>query len=116
MLDVSEEEIIPTRITTATSKSMTVVGNYLYFSNSQDGGKLYAVPVIGENITPLRVYDYKVSELINDGKRIFFGRSTFAYEYLDPPPKPPKPPYPIGPIKIFLLVFFSQKVLIYHVF
>jgi hypothetical protein len=70
----SNKEVTPTRLTAVKSDAMTVTDGYVYFANKSDGGKLYAVSVSATNANPIKIYDYKVSELINDGAKIYFVR------------------------------------------
>ena len=73
-IEDSSKEITPTRLTSVKSDAMTVTDGYVYFANKSDGGKLYAVSVSATDATPTKIYDYKVSELINDGVKIYFVR------------------------------------------
>ena len=73
-LENTDAEVTATRLTSVKSGDMTVCEGYVYFSNKADGGKLYAVSVSASNATPTKIYDYKVSDLISDGTKIYFVR------------------------------------------
>ena len=73
-LQNKDVEVIPTRLTSVKSGDMTVTDGYVYFSNKSDGGKLYAVSTEANNATPVKIYDYKVSDIITDGEKIYFVR------------------------------------------
>lgn len=67
-------EVSPTRLTGVKSGDMTLAEGRIYFSNKEDGGKLYSVSTSANNATPVKLYDYKVSDLITDGSKIYFVR------------------------------------------
>ena len=71
-----EAEITPTKLTSVKSGDMTIAAGRIYFSNKSDGGKLYSVSTSANNATPTKLYDYKVSDLITDGNKIFFVREV----------------------------------------
>ena len=73
-IENGDNDVVAGKVTSVKSDSMTVTDGYIYFANKNDGGKLYAVSASASNATPVKVYDYKVSELINDGEKIYFVR------------------------------------------
>lgn len=74
--DLENTESDPTahKICGDKAEYLTVIGNYIYFSNKSDGGKLYRVLKTSNNGTSEKVYDYKVSEIVKDGNKLFFTR------------------------------------------
>ena len=73
-LSNKEAEIVPEKITSALSGDLVYAEGRIYFANNSDGGKLYSVPAAGNDATPVKLYDYKISEIITDGEKIYFVR------------------------------------------
>ncbi|MBQ9085117.1 MAG: DUF5050 domain-containing protein [Clostridia bacterium] len=73
----SSKDVTPTRVTSVKAEWLNIVDGVIYFSNKDDGSKLYAVSASATNATPTKLYDYKVGEMINDGEALYFTRSTF---------------------------------------
>lgn len=74
--DLEDNNIDPTarKICGDKAEYLTVIGNYIYFSNKSDGGKLYRIGKTVSNGTSEKVYDYKVSDIVKDGEKLFFTR------------------------------------------
>lgn len=73
-LENGDADIVPTRITSVKTADMVYAEGRIYFSNKADGGKLYSVSASATNATPAKLYDYKVSDLITDGTKLYFVR------------------------------------------
>ena len=66
----------PHKVTSAKGEYINVVGNYIYFSNNGDGGKLYAVRKDGNNAEPIKILDRKCTDIISDGGNLYFTAGT----------------------------------------
>lgn len=73
-LENGDVEATPRRLTSVKSGDMVVTDGYVYFANKADGGKLYAVSTNASNATPTKIYDYKISDIITDGQKLYFTR------------------------------------------
>ena len=73
-LENGDADVVPTRITNVKTGDMVYAEGRIYFSNKADGGKLYSVSASATNATPAKLYDYKISDLITDGTKIYFVR------------------------------------------
>lgn len=73
-LTSADVDPVPTKLTSAKTSELVIVNGYVYFSNADDGQKLYRVPVGALNATPTLVYNYKVSDFALDGNVLFFTR------------------------------------------
>lgn len=74
--DLKDEnaEAVPTRLTSVKAGDIAVTEGRIYFSNKDDGGKLYSVSTSASDATPVKLYDYKVYDIITDGSKIYFVR------------------------------------------
>ena len=77
-LENQNEDATPVRLTAIKAESPVVASGKVWFSNKSDGGKLYAVSTTASDIAPTLIYDYKVSEIIADGSKLFFTRKTLT--------------------------------------
>ncbi len=73
-LEESSMDPVATRLTASKATYLTYVENYIYFSNSSDGGKLYRVATNASNATATKVYDYKVSDIVVKNNVLYFTR------------------------------------------
>ena len=73
-LENGDVDVVPTRITSVKTADIVYAEGRIYFSNKADGGKLYSVSASATDATPSKLYDYKVSEIITDGTKIYFVR------------------------------------------
>ena len=73
-LENSNSDPVATRLTASKATYLTYVGNYIYFSNSSDSGKLYRVSTSATNATATKVYDYKVSDIVAKDNVLYFTR------------------------------------------
>lgn len=71
-LNSESTDAVPVKIASVKADRLNCVGNVIYFVNKSEGDKLYATSTSGS--APTLIYDYKVSELINDGTSLYFTR------------------------------------------
>ncbi len=69
----SSVDAVATKIASVKSDWLNCVDGKLYFSNLSDGKKLYAIDT-ATNSAPKLIYDYSISEMINDGEKLYFVR------------------------------------------
>lgn len=69
-----DADIVPAKITSVKTADIAYAEGRIYFSNKADGGKLYSVSASATDATPTKLYDYKISDLITDGTKIYFVR------------------------------------------
>ena len=65
---------MPTKLTSVKSDYIVYAQGYIYFSNKSDGSKLYSVSVNANNLSPKLIYNYKVTDVITDGEKLYFTR------------------------------------------
>ncbi len=73
-LKSSDKDAVATKLTSVKSEYITYAEGRIYFSDKSDGGKLYSVSASGSGQTPVKLYDYKVSDIVADGGRLYFTR------------------------------------------
>ena len=73
-LENGDTDIAPARITSVKTADIVYAEGRIYFSNKSDGGKLYSVSASATDATPTKLYDYKISDLITDGTKLYFVR------------------------------------------
>lgn len=76
--DLENESIdpVPTKLTSIKADYLAYNNGYIYFANKKDGNKLYRIATTVNNGISTKVYDYKVSELIADGNKLYFNRHS----------------------------------------
>ncbi|MBR2025122.1 MAG: DUF5050 domain-containing protein, partial [Clostridia bacterium] len=67
-------DAVPTKLTSVKSDYIVYAQGYIYFSNKSDGSKLYSVSVNANNLSPKLIYNYKVTDVITDGEKLYFTR------------------------------------------
>ncbi len=74
--DINDDSIdpVPTRLTTSKAAYLVYSNGYVYFSNKDDGSKLYRISSTANNGTATLVYDYNVSDIIVDNGHLYFTR------------------------------------------
>lgn len=70
----ADVDVVPVKLTDAKSEYITYAEGRIYFSNNSDGGKLYSVSASGTGQTPVKLYDYKVSDIVADSGKLYFTR------------------------------------------
>ncbi len=73
-LKSSDKDAVAVKLASVKSEYITYAEGRIYFSNKSDGGKLYSVSVSGSGQTPAKLYDYKVSDIVADGGKLYFTR------------------------------------------
>ena len=73
-LKASNTDATATKLTSVKSEYITYAEGRIYFSNKSDGGKLYSVSASGSGQTPVKLYDYKVSDIVADDGKLYFTR------------------------------------------
>lgn len=68
-------EVTPIKLTSAKSEYIVYAEGYIYFSNKSEGSKLYAISTSANNANPTLIYDYKVTDIITDGEKLYFTRT-----------------------------------------
>ncbi len=77
-LEDTSIDAVATKITAVKSEWLVYANGYIYFSNKNDGGKLYAISVNASNGTPIKIFDYKISDMIVDSEKIYFTKHTLT--------------------------------------
>lgn len=74
--DLNNSNIDPTPIKLTQDKAEYLVyaNGYIYYSNKNDGGKLYRIATTADNGTSECVYDYKISDMIVSDNVLYFTR------------------------------------------
>lgn len=74
--DLTDSSVDPVaeRVCAQKAEYLVVVGNYIYFSNKSDGGKLHRVSKLATDSASELVYDYKVSDIAVSDTKLFFTR------------------------------------------
>ena len=67
-------DAIPTKLTSVKSDYIVYAQNRIYFSNKSESSKLYAVSTSANNVEPTLIYNYKVTDIITDGSKLYFTR------------------------------------------
>lgn len=73
-LKSSDTDAVATKLASVKSEYITYAEGRIYFSNKSDGGKLYSISVSGSGQTPVRLYDYKTTDIVADGGKLYFTR------------------------------------------
>ncbi len=65
----------PIKLTSAKSEYIIYAQGNIYFANKSQSSRLYAISTSASGAEPTLIYDYKVSEITTDGKKLYFTRS-----------------------------------------
>lgn len=74
----SSKDAVAERVTAVKSDCLVYANGYIYFANKSDGEKLYAVSASQTNAGPTLVFDYKISDMITDGDKLYFTKHTLT--------------------------------------
>lgn len=76
LADLNNQSVDPvaSRICGDKAEYLTIINDYIYFTNNSDGGKLYRVNSSSTEGTSEKVYDYKVSDLTASSNNLYFTR------------------------------------------
>ena len=81
--DLSGEDAIITCLSEGKAKFLTLVGNYLYFSDTANSGKFSRISVSGENQTREVVVDEKINNLIYSNGEFFYTVNKTLGDYIE---------------------------------
>lgn len=73
-LSGEETEAVPVKLTGVKSEYLTLVNGMIYFSNKGAGSKLYCIPTDESTLEPTLIYNYKSTDIITDGSKLYFTR------------------------------------------